>query len=1205
MNRFRYAMTSLLFFWRIHLAVSCGVIAATAVLTGALLVGDSMRGSLRKISLDGLGSIDEILIPERFFRDKMADDLESSKEFESDFEMAETMILFPNASASLKSADQTSVANKVTLIGCKNNFWNFSGSTVQGKSEENQLPDFDNLSRSATTTPIVLNEPLATDLGITKSDLDSEVRPVLTVRIPKPQLINADNPIGKKDDLYETIARLEVCKIIPAEGLGRFNLHPSQILPRIVFLPMSVVQEALQKEGLANALIVSAKKKGRRQGTTPEQSKKLNSLLEPSARDLGLIFKEVQRTYQDQGKTKTVFQYTSLSSDQLLLTDQVVKVAMKAYEAYEPQEVLTYLANGLKPSQSLSEQIPFSMVAAIDLTERFQLISAISGQPIRSLKDDEIVINSWSAEDLIKTSGNRTDFDNADRLTVEMKKLVGKKLRLTFYEPEASHGKLIPRFREFAIADIAKVIPPKKPFSRRRAAEFDQPPTLANDPDLTPFVPGVTDQNSVNKWDLPFKTQVRPQDDDYWQFYRTTPKAFVNLVTGQELWQSRFGKVTSLRIHSAVVPLAELEKKFLDQAKQETNSLGFLFNPIKRRNLQASSGSTPFDVLFLALSFFIIAAALILISLLFRLGVDQKVAQLGLLSAVGWSRVQISRMLAWEGVLISLTGGVVGIVFGVVYAKLMVYGLTTWWVGAVMTNFMEFHWSMQSILVGFGTSVLVSVLTIRFSLNRVMDRSVRDMLAGQTETQATPVGQASKKLPWISLSLFVVSLVLLIVAATSLGGEAQAGAFMGGGAMLLSALLIQVLLKFKQPRPGFHGVSGSRLAFQNASRNPLRSTLTIGLVASATFMIVAVSSFHLTPTQEGTGGFEWIAESSRPLVGDLQDPLIREDLLGESLEDLKGLEIYSIRYLPGDEAGCNNPFQAQRPKVLGVTDALIDLFSSSQKGVGGFAWGGSIATTEAEKKNPWELLRAEPEDGTIPVVIDKNTAMYSLKIFGLGGEYEVEFSGGKRVKFRVVGFLSNSTLQGSLVIAEKHFEKLFPNVTGYRTFLIRNVSPVSAPKSNIAKLETELANYGFDATQSITALSEFLAVQNTYLSTFQTLGAFGLFLGTFGLATVQMRNVVERRKELALMQALGFSKNRLSWIVMAEHSVLLVTGMFSGIICALFSVAPHVLVGDVSVPFLMLGVVLFLILVVGLISGLAAVFLSFNTPLLLALRQEN
>ena len=73
-------------------------------------------------------------------------------------------------------------------------------------------------------------------------------------------------------------------------------------------------------------------------------------------------------------------------------------------------------------------------------------------------------------------------------------------------------------------------------------------------------------------------------------------------------------------------------------------------------------------------------------------------------------------------------------------------------------------------------------------------------------------------------------------------------------------------------------------------------------------------------------------------------------------------------------------------------------------------------------------------------------------------------------------------------------------------------------------------------------LAEFHRVENTYLSTFQTLGGLGLLLGTIGLAAVLLRNVLERRRELALLGAVGYGRGRLFAIVVAESTLLLACG---------------------------------------------------------------
>src|SRR6187399_1795025 len=66
---------------RIHFAIALGVMAGTAVLTGALVVGDSVRGSLTHLALDRLGTIDEVLVTDRFFRTELPQELAAQPEF--------------------------------------------------------------------------------------------------------------------------------------------------------------------------------------------------------------------------------------------------------------------------------------------------------------------------------------------------------------------------------------------------------------------------------------------------------------------------------------------------------------------------------------------------------------------------------------------------------------------------------------------------------------------------------------------------------------------------------------------------------------------------------------------------------------------------------------------------------------------------------------------------------------------------------------------------------------------------------------------------------------------------------------------------------------------------------------------------------------------------------------------------------------------
>ena len=221
-----------------------------------------------------------------------------------------------------------------------------------------------------------------------------------------------------------------------------------------------------------------------------------------------------------------------------------------------------------------------------------------------------------------------------------------------------------------------------------------------------------------------------------------------------------------------------------------------------------------------------------------------------------------------------------------------------------------------------------------------------------------------------------------------------------------------------------------------------------------------------------------------------------------------------------------------------------------------------------------------------------------LKIYLPGTNFQVDYDSGETVHFVAVGFLENTILQGALIASEQDFLKAFPSAAGYRYFLIRE----SGDSKIAANLEDQFEDYGFDARSATTTLAGFMSVQNTYLSTFQSLGGLGLLLGTFGLAAVQLRSVLERKRELALMQAVGFGRAKLSRMILLETAWLLVAGLGIGLAAALFSTLPHWLVGSASIPWIDLA----LIFIAILLAGLSAAWLASRTvarmPLLESLR---
>jgi putative ABC transport system permease protein len=374
-------------------------------------------------------------------------------------------------------------------------------------------------------------------------------------------------------------------------------------------------------------------------------------------------------------------------------------------------------------------------------------------------------------------------------------------------------------------------------------------------------------------------------------------------------------------------------------------------------------------------------------------------------------------------------------------------------------------------------------------------------------------------------------------------------------------------------------------------------------MASAAFLIVAVSAFRMSPTDAGVGGFDLLAESSQPLYHDLNSPTGRRELLADRAAALADSTVLSLRLKAGDDASCRNLYQPTQPRVLGVPPQMVRYFDDPQLPAR-FGWSASAAATDEERANPWRLLAKPTVAGKpVPVVIDQNTAMYSLRLYrGVGQTFAFTYDDGTRVEFQVVGMLANSVLQGSLLVGEADFQRLFPQTSGYRFFLIR--TPPGQADAIASALEDRLGDEGFDAFDARARLADLLAVQNTYISTFQSLGALGLLLGTFGLAAVQLRSVFERRKELAVMRAAGFRRRRLGEMVLLESIWLLIAGLTMGTTAALVAVLPQLLWGSAEVPLVDLAVMLGVVLVVGITTGLIAVRATLRAPLVGALRGE-
>ena len=369
---------------------------------------------------------------------------------------------------------------------------------------------------------------------------------------------------------------------------------------------------------------------------------------------------------------------------------------------------------------------------------------------------------------------------------------------------------------------------------------------------------------------------------------------------------------------------------------------------------------------------------------------------------------------------------------------------------------------------------------------------------------------------------------------------------------------------------------------------------------------MAVASGQRDPSVEtadlnsGNGGYVLVGESATPILEDLNSKEGRNkaDLSTNITPDqeklLSEIAVTSYRKKPGENASCLNLYQTTLPTVLGVPD--------SQIARGGFKF------INGQASDSWKRLTEQREDGLIPVLGDMNTLMFSLHK-GPGDSIDVPNTDHKLV---VVGMLDSSVFQGVLLMSDSNFQTVFPDAVAFRYFLIAAgdqraaQSPLSKDEADqLTQLfESKLTPFGMDIERVSDRIAAFLIVQNTYLSTFQTLGGLGLLLGTLGLATVMLRNVVERRSELALMRAVGFRRKSLSWMVLSENAMLLIWGLIAGTVCALLAMLPHLTSVGADTPWLSGLKLIGLVFAVGMLAAWFAVREASRTPIVSSLRSE-
>ncbi|HCT31305.1 MAG TPA: hypothetical protein DIW31_11385 [Bacteroidales bacterium] len=1095
MSIIKFIIQSLKFYWRQHLAVFLGTLISTAVLTGALIVGDSVRMSLTKLVDVRLGNARYALqTGDRFVRAELASEIgEKVKSQTASLLMVQGIAINPESEARV---------NRAQVIGVDSSFWKFSSAEPF----------------AITNDEAIISENISQRLNIKVGD-------EFLLRIEKTSVIPINAPFSQDVDPSVAV-RLKVKAVADDSQFARFSLKSNQAAPYNIFISREALASKLDLAGKANVLLIGPLNSTVSFLRMQESNKvdTLNQLLKENWKieDLSLNTRDLPESNSFE-----------VLSERIFIDEPIAKSILNLDKPNET--VLTYLVNSIGFK---GKETPYSFVTASSN-------SNISG----NLRDDEILVNDWIVNDLGVKAGD----------SISLKYFVIGPLRT---------------IKEVKKSFIVKgVVPTQSKFINNS---------------LMPLFPGLADAESCSDWEtgVPIDlTKIRDKDEKYWNKYKGTPKALISMQAGLSMWGNKFGNYTSIRFDKEKVQLDQLKSEILSKIKPE--DIGLTFVPIYTQGLNAASNSVDFGGLFLSLSFFVIAAGIMLTVLIYSLNTESRREETGVLSGLGFERKLILKIRFGESILVTLLGGIVGAAFGVLYNYTLVWGLNSIWQGAVHTNNLEVFVKPATVMIGAFSGVLVALVSIYIVTRRKLKQPISSLIKSS-------FGPLQVVRNYLNTSKLVALISILGAAAMVIysllsPGEVNAEMFLSAGGLFLVGCIALIDWRLRIIRDKVHAspLSLLQLALKNASRKKSRSLTTIALLALGTFSIIITGANRKTYygvenlRQSGTGGFLYWAETTLPIPYNLNSPNGKAKFGFDTEESLKDVVFIQLHSLDGDDASCLNLNQVQKPRILGVKP---DAFDTRQS----FTFVNSLGSVS--QSNPWLELKKPYGDDVIPAIADQTVITWGLKK-ALGDTLIYLNESGKKIKLLLVAALDNSIFQGNILIADSLFVQNFPSTSGSKIMLI------DAPKANQEQLaqllNSTLTDYGIELTSTSARLAEFNSVENTYLTVFMVLGGLGVIIGTFGLGVVLLRNMLERRSEIALMMAIGYRKKQIFRLILTENLFLLVIGLICGLASALIGILPSILSPAFTMP---IGFVALLVLLV-FVSGVVWIYFPTRNAL--------
>ncbi|MGA8303106.1 MAG: FtsX-like permease family protein [Thermoplasmata archaeon] len=631
--------------------------------------------------------------------------------------------------------------------------------------------------------------------------------------------------------------------------------------------------------------------------------------------------------------------------------------------------------------------------------------------------------------------------------------------------------------------------------------------------------------------------------------------------------------------------------------------------PLESGLTSASTSGQSLETLFLALGLFSILAGAMLIVGIFVMLAEERKGEMGMLRAIGMRRSDLVYTYYFEGVAYAagsaLAGTFVGIGVGYLLTSLAGTILSADGIpqGALTQSFTVTGDDIViAYVVGF-ILTLVTVIVASYRASRLnIVRAIRDVpeprppirtytylayvgavvvLLGALFYRATYQGTSDISYPLIAGAMVIAGLGLIAsrfvknrYAFTAVGAalavwtgtESLHVALFGTahsstifivfveGILLVGGVLLVVLMNGDLIARALRGIGGSRIQSSPVvrvgtdypARQPGRTAVTLAIFALVIFTMIAIAAAGSTvqgslntAVAEESGGYSFFGYSTTP-IPDMWTDISSNATLAPMFVNAVPLVIGSIHVNVSGYAA--NPYSDSIYAAPGNVTADANFYATNQFTFVATDGGMSAAATFQElETNP---SVAVVDEGYAHLANSFSTSAPTHPKLNVGNSIEVSTAAGTHpTNLTVIGILTESIITGVFVNPTTAASMGFHNESAYFLTVAHGVSTTAASRAALREFFPE----GIVLFDLSALLATSIATTEGFIGLLEIFVGLGLGVGIAAMGIFALRAVVERRREIGMLRATGFTRGMVLRAFFLEYSFVTLLGIAIGV----------------------------------------------------------